>query len=35
VKRRARILEKLAASGLEEYQEVYQTIAKAIKDGVF
>jgi flagellar protein FlaI len=35
VKRRARILEKLAASGLEDYQEVYQTIAKAIKDGVF
>ena len=35
VKRRARILEKLAASGLEEYQEVYQTVAKAIKDGVF
>jgi len=35
VKRRARILEKLAASGLEDYQEVYLTIAKAIKDGVF
>ncbi|MCI0836530.1 MAG: type II/IV secretion system ATPase subunit [Chloroflexi bacterium] len=35
VKRRARILEKLAASGLEGYQEVYRTIAKAIKDGVF
>jgi flagellar protein FlaI len=35
VKRRARILEKLAASGLEEYDEVYKTIAKAIKDGVF
>ncbi len=35
VKRRARILEKLAASGLEEYKEVYRTIAKAIKDGVF
>lgn len=35
VKKRARILEKLAASGLEEYQEVYRTIAKAIKDGVF
>ncbi len=35
VKRRAKILEKLAASGLEEYDEVYKTIAKAIKDGVF
>lgn len=35
VKRRARILEKLAASGLEGYDEVYRTIAKAIKDGVF
>ncbi|MDP6667727.1 MAG: type II/IV secretion system ATPase subunit, partial [Dehalococcoidia bacterium] len=35
VKRRARILEKLAASGLEDYQDVYTTIAKAIKDGVF
>ena len=35
VKRRARILEKLAASGLEDYDDVYKTIAKAIKDGVF
>lgn len=35
VKRRARILEKLAASGLEDYDEIYRTIAKAIKDGVF
>ncbi|MDA1280979.1 MAG: type II/IV secretion system ATPase subunit [Chloroflexi bacterium] len=35
VKRRARILEKLAASGLEDYDAVYRTIAKAIKDGVF
>jgi flagellar protein FlaI len=35
VKRRARILEKLADSGLLEYYEVYKVIAKAIREGVF
>ncbi len=35
VKRRARILEKLANSGLEDYYDVYKTISKAIKEGVF
>lgn len=35
VKRRARILEKLADSGLNDYYEVYNVISKAIKEGVF
>ncbi len=35
VKRRARILEKLADSGVLDYYEVYKVISKAIKEGVF
>ena len=35
VKRRARILEKLADSGLNDYYEVYGVISKAIREGVF
>jgi len=35
VKRRARILEKLADSGLNDYYEVYRVISKAIREGVF
>jgi flagellar protein FlaI len=35
VKRRARILEKLADSGVLEYYEVYKVISKAIREGVF
>jgi len=35
VKRRARILEKLADSGLIDYYEVYKVISKAIREGVF
>jgi flagellar protein FlaI len=35
IKRRARILEKLADSGLSDYYEVYNVISKAIKEGVF
>ncbi len=35
IKRRARILEKLADSGVMEYYEVYKVISKAIREGVF
>ena len=35
VKRRARILEKLANSGLTEYYETFKVISKAISEGVF
>lgn len=35
VKRRARILEKLADSGLNDYYEVYGVLSKAIREGVF
>ncbi|MBM3956534.1 MAG: type II/IV secretion system ATPase subunit [Gemmatimonadetes bacterium] len=35
VKRRARILEKLADSGLNNYYDVYGVISKAIREGVF
>ena len=35
LKRRARILEKLANSGLEDFYEVFKVLSKAIGDGVF
>ena len=35
VKRRARILEKLVNSGLNDYYETFRVISKAIADGVF
>ncbi len=35
VKRRARILEKLADSGVLDYYDVYKVISKAIREGVF
>jgi flagellar protein FlaI len=35
VKRRARILEKLANSGLTDYYETFKVISKAINEGVF
>jgi len=35
VKRRARILEKLSDSGLNDYYEVYGVLSKAIREGVF
>lgn len=35
VKRRARILEKLAQSGVKDYHEFYRVIAKAQREGVF
>ena len=35
VKKRARILEKLAESGVTEYHEFYRVISKAQKDGIF
>ncbi len=35
VQRRARILEKLSESGLNEYNEVYKVIAKASREGLF
>lgn len=35
VKRRARILEKLAQSGLNDYYEFYKVISKAQKEGIF
>ncbi len=35
LKRRARILEKLANSGLDDYYEVFKVLSKAIGDGVF
>ncbi len=35
VQRRSRILEKLAASGLNDYMDVYKVIAKANREGLF
>ena len=35
IKKRARILEKLADKGITEYYEFYKVIAKAQKDGIF
>ncbi len=35
VKRRARILDKLCNSGIEDYYETFQVLAKATADGVF
>ncbi|MCH8869678.1 MAG: type II/IV secretion system ATPase subunit [Chloroflexi bacterium] len=35
IRKRARILEKLAEKGVTEYQEFYKVIAKAQKDGIF
>ncbi|MDA1228722.1 MAG: type II/IV secretion system ATPase subunit [Chloroflexi bacterium] len=35
IKKRARILEKLAEKGITDYQQFYKVIAKAQKDGIF
>ncbi|MCH9009173.1 MAG: hypothetical protein IIC21_00935 [Chloroflexi bacterium] len=35
VKRRARILEKLSQSGVNDYYEFYKVISKAQKEGIF
>lgn len=35
IKKRARILEKLAEKGITDYMEFYKVIAKAQKDGIF